>query len=179
MHELIIVGERKFLPKSYATINVVMTIKNIIYETVNFIVDAPERPFVDRLEGGHVRISPKVKTSDRTKLSPELAKEYMKLSMVVGEAVKTGLQKRGIDIGIINYQDMGNWAVFDPEGPTMHMHIFGRAITATKQKYGEAVQLPKRETGFYEGFQSLNEGDIAAVQTEIGSLMQTEKYKSF
>ena len=156
-----------------------MTIKNIIYETDNFIIDAPERPFVDRMEGGHVRISPKVKVSDRTKLSSELAKEYIKISMITGEAMKNGLQKQGIDLGIINYQDMGNWAVFDSEGPTMHMHIFGRAKTAAKQKYGEAVQLPGRETGFYEGFQPLNEDDINAISEEIKKLLQTEKYKNF
>jgi hypothetical protein len=43
----------------------------------------------------------------------------MKLSMVVGEAMKSALRSRGIDIGIINYQDMGNWGVFNPEGPTL------------------------------------------------------------
>lgn len=156
-----------------------MTIKNIILETDNFIIDAPERPFVDREEGGHIRISPKVKVSDRTKLSPELAKEYIKLSMIIGEAMKNGLQKRGIDIGIMNYQDMGNWAVFDPDGPTMHMHIFGRAKTATKQKYGEAVNLPKRDTGFYNGFKPLNDEDIIVIKEEIERLFETDKYKNF
>ncbi len=156
-----------------------MTIKNIIYETDNFIIDTPEYPFVDREEGGHIRISPKVKISDRTKLSSELAKEYIKLSMIVGEAMKLGLKNSGIEIGIINYQDMGNWAVFDPEGPTMHMHIFGRATTATKQKYGEAVQLPRKSTGFYDGFKPLNKEDIKSIQEEIEKLLQTDKYKNF
>jgi diadenosine tetraphosphate (Ap4A) HIT family hydrolase len=156
-----------------------MTIKNIIYETDNYIVDTPERPFVDRLEGGHIRISPKIKVSDRTKLSPEFAIEYIKLSMIVGEALTTGLQKNGIDIGIVNYQDMGNWAVFDPEGPTMHMHIFGRAKTATKQKYGDAVLLPKRDTGFYDGFKPLNEDEMNAISEEVEKLLQTEKYDKF
>ena len=156
-----------------------MRIENIIYQNDNYVVDAPARPFVDRLEGGHIRISPKIKVKDRTQLSPELAIEYMKLSMVVGEAMAKGLIERGIDIGIINYQDMGNWGVFDPEGPTLHMHIFGRATTATKQKYGEAVQLPKRDTGFYEGFMPLDEEDISAIKTEIELLLETDKYKSF
>lgn len=156
-----------------------MIIRNIIYETNNFIVDAPEKPFVDRLEGGHIRISPKFKVSDRTKLTPELAKEYIKLSMIIGEAMKAGLQKRGIDIGIINYQDMGNWAVFDPAGPTMHMHMFGRAKSATKQKYGEAVNLPKRESGFYDGFKPLTDEDIAAIKDEIEKLLTADKYLNF
>lgn len=156
-----------------------MTLKNIVFETNNFIIDAPEHPFIDRLEGGHVRISPKVKVSDRTKLSSELAKEYMKLSMVTGEAMKLGLSKRGINIGIINYQDMGNWAVFNPGGPTMHMHLFGRAVTATKQKYGEGVLLPRKETGFYDDFQRLNDEDIQEIKKEIIRLLETEKYKYF
>lgn len=156
-----------------------MTLKYVIYETDNFIIDTPENPFIDRLEGGHIRISPKVKVSDRTKLSSDLAKEYIKLSMVTGEAMKIGLGRRGIDIGIINYQDMGNWAVFNPEGPTMHMHLFGRAKTAKIQKYGEGVLLPKKDTGFYDNFQRLNDEDIAEVRIEIERLLETDKYKNF
>jgi hypothetical protein len=70
----------------------------------------------------------------------------MKLSTVAGEAMKTVLPRRGIDIGIINYQDMGNWMVFEPGGPKMHMQIFGRAKDAVRQKYGDAVNLPHLET---------------------------------
>lgn len=43
-----------------------------IYETKNFTVEAYEKPFVTRTDGGHIRI--KVKDEeifDRTKLSPE------------------------------------------------------------------------------------------------------------
>jgi diadenosine tetraphosphate (Ap4A) HIT family hydrolase len=156
-----------------------MTIKKVIFETENFFVDAPEKPFIDRLEGGHIRISPKVKVSDRTKLSSGLAKEYIKLSMVVGEAMKLGLANQGIDLGVVNYQEMGNWAVFDPEGPTMHMHLFGRAIAATKQKYGEAVLLPRKESGFYDEFQPLNNEDIADIKKEVDKLLSTEKYRNF
>ncbi len=156
-----------------------MTIKNIIYETDNFFVDTPEHPLIDRLEGGHIRITPKVKVRDRTRLSPDLAKEYMMLSMLVGEAMKNGLSKRGIDIGLINYQEMGNWAVFEPEGPLMHTHVFGRATTATVQKYGEAVNLPKIESGFYKNFQRLSDEDINAIKEEVLTLVTTEKYRNF
>jgi diadenosine tetraphosphate (Ap4A) HIT family hydrolase len=159
--------------------NTAVTVKNIIFETDNFTVDTPEKPFIDRLEGGHIRISPKFKISDRTQLTPEQAREYIKLSMVVGEAMKIGMGKQGIDIGIVNYQDMGNWAVFKPEGPTMHMHVFGRAKTATIQKYGEAVLLPKKETGFYDEFKRLTDEDITEISKEIERLLATNKYKNF
>ena len=144
-----------------------------IYETENFVLETQDKPFVDRAEGGHVKILPKVKVEDRTKLSPELAKELMKLTMVVGEALKIGLGKRGIEIGRVNYQDMGNW------GPFLHIHIFGRAKSATVQKYGEAVYLPKRESGFYDAFKPLDENDIAEIKNEIDHLMNSDKYKNF
>lgn len=150
-----------------------------IFETDNFIIDTQDWPFVDREEGGHIRIMSKIKVSDRTKLTSEQAIEYMQLSMVAGEAMTTVLKKQGIDIGIINYQEMGNWSVFKPEGPTMHMHIFGRAKTATKQKYGEAVQLPRRDTGFYDGYEALNEEDREEIKKEIERLLATDKYKNF
>jgi diadenosine tetraphosphate (Ap4A) HIT family hydrolase len=150
----------------------------IIYETANFCIKAADRPFVDRAEGGHIYIYPKVPVRDRTLLSPPLAIEYTKLSMVVGQALKSAMARRGVDIGIVNYQDMGNWGVFKPEGPTLHMQIYGRATTATVQKYGDAVQLPHRETGFYDNFKPLNEEDIKEIRADIEVLMQTDKYKT-
>ena len=148
-----------------------------IYETKNFLIQAANKPFIDRSEGGHIYIFPKSPVKDRTQLSPQLAVEYTKLSMVTGEALKSAMARRGVDIGIVNYQDMGNWGVFKPEGPTLHMQIFGRASTATIQKYGDAVQLPHRETGFYDNFKPLDDEDITALRTDIEKLMQTEKYK--
>lgn len=152
---------------------------SLIYETSTFVLETPRTVFVDREEGGHIRIRSKINVSDRTKLTPEQAVEYMKLSMVAGEALTTVLNKQGIDIGIVNYQEMGNWSVFKPEGVTLHMHIFGRAKTATIQKYGEAVLLPRRVSGYYDGFEPLNENDIEEMKKEIERLLSTAKYKNF
>lgn len=149
-----------------------------IYETQNFEVGTAPHPFIDRSEGGHIYIFPKIPVRDRTKLTPSLAIEYMKISMVVGEALKSAMSRRGVDIGIVNYQDMGNWGVFKPEGPTLHMQIYGRATTATIQKYGDAVQLPHRETGFYDNFKPLDEEDIQAIRADIKELMTSEKYSA-
>lgn len=149
-----------------------------IYATNDFLIEAATRPFIDRDEGGHIYIFPKVPLRDRTQLSPALAVQYMKLSMVVGEALQSAMARRGVDIGIVNYQDMGNWGVFKPEGPTLHMQIYGRATTATIQKYGDAVQLPHRETGFYNDFKPLNADDIQAIKADIEKLIRTDKYNS-
>lgn len=152
---------------------------SVIYETENFILETREQPFVDRSEGGHIRIWSKLKISDRTQLTAQQAVEYTKLSMLGGEALTTILKKQGIDIGIVNYQEMGNWSVFKPEGVIMHMHIFGRAKTAVTQKYGEAVLLPQRDTGFYDEFEPLNDNDIVLMRNEIERLLTTDKYKNF
>lgn len=147
-----------------------------IIKLPNFEIQAAARPFIDRSEGGHIYIFPTEPVRDRTQLSSSLAIEYMKLSMVVGEALKSAMSRRGVDIGIVNYQDMGNWGVFKPEGPTLHMQIYGRATTATIQKYGDAVQLPHRETGFYDNFKPLDEEDIKEISTDIEKLLSTSKY---
>ena len=153
-----------------------MTTQIPIYETEDFYIQAAARPFIDRAEGGHVYIFPKIALRDRTQLSPSLAIEYQKLSMIVGEALKSAMARRGVDIGIVNYQDMGNWGVYKPEGPTLHMQVYGRATTATIQKYGDAVQLPHRETGFYDNFKPLDDEDIIEIRKDIESLLQSEKY---
>ena len=111
-----------------------------ILETKNFIIEVPTKPFVDRTEGGHLRIMSKIQVRDRTKLSTQQALEYTLLSMLVGEALEKGMLKRGIEIGIVNYQEMGNWSVFKPEGVTIHMHIFGRAKTVSIL-YDQSVTL--------------------------------------
>jgi len=148
----------------------------IIFETKTFTVDVPEKPFVDRQDGGHVRILSKLKVKDRTALDTEQTIEYALLSEVIGKSLEIAMTKRGIEIGNINWQEMGNWSVFKPEGITLHMHVFGRATKAVTQKYGEAVKLPFRDTGFYEGFKSLDNEDIEAVKSNIKILLEAEKY---
>lgn len=150
----------------------------IICKTKTFTVEVPEKPFVSREDGGHLRIMSNIKVKDRTELTSEQTVEYALLSEVIGKALELAMFKCGIEIGNINWQEMGNWSVFKPEGITLHMHIFGRAKNATVQKYGEAVQLPFRETGFYDEFKSLKDDEIEAIKVEIKDLLILEKYKN-
>ncbi len=149
---------------------------NLIHETSNFIVEAVQLPLVTRLDGGHISISPKNRLDNRTLLTPKLAIEQMYLTMLIGEAMTIGLNNRGIDVGRINYQDNGNWGVFKPEGPFLHVHLYGRAKSAKTHKYGEACNFPFRETGFYNDSEPINEGDVAEIKKEINILLETEKY---
>lgn len=150
----------------------------IIYQTKNFIVEAADFPHVDRDDGGHIKIYPKVKVSDRQHLAPKLAVELMRLTSVVGEAMTIAMKQGGVDIGRINYQDNGNWSVFKPEGPYLHYHLYGRAKTAKYHKYGDACYFPHRETNpeYYKRFKPLNKDDIKRVKENIEKLLLLEKY---
>jgi diadenosine tetraphosphate (Ap4A) HIT family hydrolase len=148
-----------------------------IFETENYRVCAYGRPHVSREEGGHIIIAAKGDITDRTKLTPQLAKEYMRLSMIVGEAMEKAMNIRGIPVVKINYADSGNWAFKRGKKPRMHMHVFGRAVNAKHQVFPEAVYLPARESGFYDSFEPLNDEDIKEIQKQISLLENTEKYK--
>lgn len=150
----------------------------IICSTKTFNVEIPEKPFVDRVDGGHVRIISRIKVKDRTELDFEQAVEYILLSQVIGKALEKAMTERGIKIGNINWQEMGNWSVFKPEGITLHMHIFGRAKNAKIQKYGEAVKLPFRETGFYDDFNKISKEDVLVIKEKVRQLLEEEKYQS-
>ena len=89
----------------------------VIYETESFIVSSAETPLVDRNDGGHIIIEPRIKISTRQDLTPKQAIELMRLTIVVGEAMEKIMNQNGVDIGRINYQDNGNWSVFKPQGP--------------------------------------------------------------
>ena len=149
----------------------------LIARTERFDVMSSDRPHVDRLDGGHIKIVPRFQSVERTDLEPETATELMLLTMIVGDAMKRGLNRRGIDIGRINYQDNGNWGVFRPQGPHLHVHLYGRAKSALLQRYGDALFLPHRETGFYENTMPLDHDDLRAISEEIRSLLATEKYR--
>lgn len=149
----------------------------LIYETKNFIVESNEKPFVSREEGGHIKIKVKDEAiSDRTKLNPEQAKEFIRLSMIIGEALEKAMKLRGIDIIKINYQDMGNWYYKNGGKPLFHYHIFGRVLGASKQPFPESVYLPDRATGFYDGFVPLDDQDIKEIQNQIEIISQQPKY---
>ncbi|MCP4179848.1 MAG: hypothetical protein GY756_18970, partial [bacterium] len=120
----------------------------IIYETNNFILESHERPEIDRIEGGHVKINPKVTIKDRTELTPKQAIELMRFTIISGKAMVNGMKKQGVTIGRINYQDNGNWK------PHFHVHLYGRSIDSKIQKY-EKPFLP----GHQDNFKPLNKED--------------------
>jgi diadenosine tetraphosphate (Ap4A) HIT family hydrolase len=151
---------------------------NIIYMSDNFIVEAPCDPLVDRDDGGHIIIDPKTKITDRQQLTSSQAIELIRLTIVAGQAMKEVMTAHGVNIGRINYQDNGNWSVFDPAGPSMHVHLFGRATTARYQKYGEACHFPDKKSRpeFYRNFKPLTPFDIIAMQLQVEFLLNQSRF---
>ena len=137
----------------------------IIYESANFLLESHEQPEVDRLEGGHIKISPKVSVVDRTQLTPKQAIELIRMTIVAGKALVAGMKKQGISIGRINYQDNGNWK------PQLHIHLYGRATTAIMQKYGDPIT-----PGHKEVYHPLNGSDIEAIKDEIKTLFTLKEF---
>lgn len=150
----------------------------LIYETKDFVVEAVDKPQIDRDDGGHIKIQPKVRTVDRQQLSPKQAIELMRLTIVAGEAMTKVMNEHGVDIGRINYQDNGNWSVFKPEGPYLHVHLYGRAKSAKVHKYGHAIQSPLRKDypEFYENFKPLTKKDVEDIKKEIKKLFTKKKF---
>lgn len=137
----------------------------IIYESENFVIESHEKPEVDRLEGGHIKISPKIEVEDRTKLTARQAIELMRLTMVAGEALVKMMSSIGVEIGRINYQDNGNWK------PSLHIHLYGRAKNAVMQKYGAPI-IP----GHKDEYKPLTDSDIEILRREIETTLNSEKY---
>jgi diadenosine tetraphosphate (Ap4A) HIT family hydrolase len=148
----------------------------IIFESRHFILKTLDQPHVSRNDGGHVVINPRVTVADRTQLSREQAIELMKLTMVTGEAMKTVLTRKGVDIGRINYQDNGNWR------HELHVHLYGRARSATLQIWGQPLAFPPTAAAFRKemgNLEALRDDDIAELGAEISRLLKTEKYRDF
>lgn len=137
----------------------------IIFSSDNFIVESHEQPEVDREDGGHIKISPKVPVVDRTQLTPKLATELMRLTIVAGKAMVKVMGDQGIRIGRINYQDNGNWK------PELHVHLYCRAIDAKYQKFGDPIK-PSHQPQY----KPLNSNDIEMVKNEIERLLALAEY---
>lgn len=144
--------------------------KQIIFESDNFIAEPHSMSEVSRKDGGHIVISPKIAVTDRTKLSKQLTIELALITKITGIAMKKGLAKQGIKLGRINYQENGNWY------PTLHVHLYGRAIDATYQIYGQPLIVSKNLQD-KKVQEPLNNQDCKLIKEEILKLAKTKDYK--
>ena len=150
---------------------------DIIYEAKHFFLTRAARPFVSREEGGHMRIFAKrTEISERRDFSPEEAVEYIWLSSASGEALEKAMNDRGVPVVKINFEELGNWAFKTGDQVQFHEHIFGRAKGSKHQVFPEAVQLPDRSSGFYEGFIPLDDEDIKAIRSRLDEILARDHF---
>ena len=158
--------------------------KKVIWETENFVALAANHPFISREEGGHIIIrcnGDKYKYDSRLDFSPKEALEQNILCKMICDAYKTAMERRNIKIVRFNFFEAGNWAWKKDENgeikkPYYHEHIFGRTIDAKKQKFPDAPYLPDRKSGFYDGFEPLNDNDIECIIEEMKKIESSKKY---
>ena len=151
----------------------------LLYESQFYTVEIPKKAIVDREDGGHIEIFPKTRVVNRQALTPQQAIELMRLTSVVGQALATVMNERGVDVGRINYQDNGNWSALSKDGPYFHMHIIGRAKSAKANVYGQALHFPhpKENPEYYRQFKPLNTDDILLIRKEMDRLFDLDEYK--
>lgn len=143
----------------------------LICATDDFLVKTPAVPHVPREDGGHIFVEARDKSiEDRTMLTPSQIVECSWLTTLAGQALEELMESIGIPLYRINYQDNGNWSFVRKEKPLFHVHIYGRAQAEEHQRYGQALHLPYPTTGFYEGFEPLNESDAGFLRERMVQL---------
>ena len=155
----------------------------LLYKSKNFIAAIGQKPLIslphlDRKDGGHILIIPVRHVSDRNEFTKKEAEEFILLSMLIGNAMFNALPKSGIDLAIINYQENKNWSVDKPEGPHLHLHLYGRARDSKKQKHGQALVFPSKGSAYYKGNRPLNKKDEQLLKQEIKKIIKQPKYST-
>ncbi len=135
--------------------------KIIVWQNANFKITIPH---IDKFDGGHLIVSPLVEIASITQLSDDLLLEMYQLVGFCELALIQILGQQNIKIPFTNNQDNGNWAVFSGKNKSLHIHIYGRAISSVKQVFGQALYCPDPNSTFYDNNQPLNGQDITAIK---------------
>lgn len=143
---------------------------------VAVVVAPPMGLHVDRKDGGQIGILPKRHVSDRKDFTQSEAKEFMLLSMLIGNAMYEALPKAGIDIALINYQNNSNFSVDKKIGPHLDLHLYGRARSSRYQKHGQALKFPKKGDPYYKKIKPLTKKDELLLKQEIRKIIKQPKY---
>jgi diadenosine tetraphosphate (Ap4A) HIT family hydrolase len=130
-------------------------------------------PLNCREDGGHLVLLKKQAVTDRSDMSYQEAIAFMRISMIVGRAMYDVL---GIER--MNYEDLGNWGIDDPDGAKMHLHFFGRSKVQVHQIRGQHLSLFPKGHPIYDGHLKPFTGDeIDKLKARIGELERDAKYE--
>jgi len=143
-----------------------------IYEDKYFIVYVPEHPLNCREDGGHLMMIKRERVTDRSDMTYFEAIDFMRISMMVGKAM---YQVLGVER--VNYEDLANWGLDDPEGPKMHLHFFGRARRQIHQVRGQHISLfPKGHPIYDSHIKPFTEDEAERLKVAVENISHEEKY---
>jgi hypothetical protein len=112
------------------------------------------------------------KVMDRSDLTIMEAIDFMQVSMLVGKAM---YQVLGVER--VNYEDLANWGLDDPEGPKMHLHFFGRCRRQIHQVRGEHLSMFPKGHPIYEGhLKSFSAYVAERLRAKVEEISHEEKY---
>ena len=152
--------------------NTKTTKSEVIYEDKYFIVLNPEHPLNCRDDGGHLIMEKRERVTDRSDLTYMEAIDFMRVSMLVGKAM---YQVLGVER--VNYEDLANWGLDDPEGPKMHLHFFGRARRQVHQVRGQHLSLFPKGHPIYDGhLKSFTHDEVERLRVKVVEISHEEKY---
>jgi hypothetical protein len=152
------------------------------------LVTLPDLVLNDRLDGGHLVVSPPRDVWERSELTFDELVPWCALTAATGWAMLTVLPQ--LADGCINHWEAGNWSVHDaaePIGPKsardhrrVHAHVIGRSRTARSAawQWVEAPQFPRFEhrLEWAARFAPLTADECAALARQIERRMK-EHYR--
>jgi len=145
----------------------------VIYEDKFFQVISPAFPLNCREDGGHLILLKKEIINDRSDMSWQEGIGFMRISMIVGQAMYEVLE-----IERINYEDLGNWGIDKPQGSYMHLHFFGRSAHSIHQIRGNHLLIYPEGHNIYKGHLTpLNKEETDQLIIAVNEISKEEKYK--
>ena len=145
----------------------------VVWINKHFEIRLPNRPHVDREDGGHLVVYPKRDVSFRSELPVQETQALAVLLQALEEAYISAMRARGLDMVWLNIQDNGNWSLLFDRPRHFHVHLYGRCRTEHGQTSGQALVFPGPESSIYDENQPLNQGDLEAIVTRLESNLKT------
>lgn len=143
-----------------------------VYEDEYFIVLSPDHPLNCGEDGGHLIMVKRERVTDRSDMAYREAIDFMRVSMIVGKAMYQVLE-----VERVNYEDLANWGLDDPEGPKMHLHFFGRARRQIHQIRGQHISLFPKGHPIYDGhLKPFTKDEAEMLKAKIEEVSHEEKY---
>lgn len=148
-------------------------VEPVVWSDEHFEIRLPNRPHVDRDDGGHLVVYPRRDVGFRSELPVQEAQALAVLLQALEEAYISAMRDRGLDMVWLNIQDNGNRSLLSDKPRHFHVHLYGRCRTERGQTPGQALAFPDPHSHVYDENRPLNEGDLEAIVTRLERNIRT------